>query len=212
LTHTRLLALGARVIAAAHAGRPDEVSTLLTRFRDLGGEEDDVASAVSGFGLTICHLLAEQWDRALAEVRRAAAYEAERPASYLSFVAGPALFLDVLADQAGEPECTAMAASAHAQAGWNRQFLLLARAVLGGRAGRGADAEAAFARFLRVSRPYPLARHLGLRLAAPAAAADGWGDPAGWLRTAEEYFRPTAPAVANACRDLSARRQGDLYA
>jgi hypothetical protein len=96
-----------------------------------------------------------------------------------------------------------MAASAHAQAGWNRQFLLLARAVLDGRAGRVAEAEATFARFLRVSRPYPLVRHLGPRLAAPAAAEDGWGDPAAWLQAAGKHFRQTAPAVAEACRHLS---------
>ena len=203
LTHTRLIALGERVIVAAHQGRPAEVGVLLERFRGLGGEDDDFAAAVRGFGLTIGHLLGEDRERALAEVRLAAAYEAERPASYLSFVAGPALFLNVLAGAAGEPECAAMAASAHAQAGWNRQFLLLARAVLGGRAGRVSEAEAEFARFLRVSRSYPLVRHLGPYLAAPAAAADGWGDPAGWRRAAGEYFRQTAPAVAEACREPS---------
>jgi len=204
LTHTRLIALGERVIVAAHEGRPAEATTLLARFGDLGGEQDDFASAVSGFGLAIGHLLGEHRDRALAEVRRAAAYEAERPASYVSFVAGPALLLTVLAEQAGERECAAMAASGHAQAGWNRQFHLLARAVLDGRAGRGAAAEAAFARFLRVSRPYPLVHHLGPRLVAPAAIEDGWGEPAGWLRTTQEYFRSSAPAVAEACRALSA--------
>nr|BFE74418.1 hypothetical protein GCM10020092_077190 [Actinoplanes digitatis] len=35
------------------------------------------------------------------------------------------------------------------------------------------------AEFLVLSRPYPLARHLGLRLVAPEAAADGWGEPLG---------------------------------
>lgn len=199
LTHTRLIAVGERVIVAAHQGRPAEVGVLLERFRELGGEEDDFAAAVRGFGLTIGHLLSEDRERALAEVRLAAAYEAERPASYLSFVAGPALFLNVLAGTAGAPECAAMAASAHAQAGWNRQFLRLAQAVLAGRAGRVAGAEAAFARFLRVSRPYPLIRHLGPYLAAPAAAADGWGDPDGWQRAAGEYFRQSAPAVADTC-------------
>ena len=212
LTHTRLIALGERIMVAAHEGRLVAATTLLTRFGELGGDEDDFAPAVGGFGLAIGHLLGEHRDKALAEVRRAAACEAERPASYVSFVAGPALLLNVLADQAGESECAVMAASGHAQAGWNRQFLLLAQAVLDGRAGRGASADAAFARFLRVSRPYPLIHHLGPRLAAPAAVEDGWGDPAGWLRTAQEYFRSTAPAVAEASRDLSTRTGRDLYA
>ena len=203
LTHTALIALGERVIVAAHQGRPAEVDRLLDRFAEHGGEDDDFASAVRGFGLTIGHLLAEQPDRALAEVRRAAADQSRRPASYLSFVAGPALLLTVLDGAAGERECAAMAASAHAQAGWNRQFLLLARAVLEGRAGRPAEAEASFARFLRIARSYPLVRHLGPRLIAPDAAASGWGDPAAWLRSAAEHFRLSAPAVAAVCRNLS---------
>lgn len=177
LTHTRLIALGERIIVAAHQGRPAEVALLLERFRDLGGEDDDFAAAVRGFGLTIGHLLGDDPQGALAEVRRATAVEARRPASYLSFAAGPALLLNVLSGAAGEPECAAMAAAAHAQAGWNRQFLLLARAVLCGRAGRAAEAQTAYARFLRVSRPYPLVRRLGPRLIAPAATADGWGGP-----------------------------------
>ncbi|MEU4222607.1 hypothetical protein AB0F10_45620, partial [Actinoplanes sp. NPDC026623] len=170
LTHTRLIALGERVIVAAHQGRPAEAGPLLQRFRDLGGEDDDFSAAVRGFGLAIGHLRGDDLPGALAEVRRAAADEARRPASYLSFVAGPALFLDVLAGAAGEPECAAMAATAHAQAGWNRQFLPLARAVLCGRDGRAAEAEAAFARFLRASRPYPLIHRLGPRLIARAPA------------------------------------------
>jgi tetratricopeptide (TPR) repeat protein len=170
LTHTRLIALGERVMVAAHQGRPAEVDLLLERFRELGGEDDDFSSAVHGFGLAVGHLRGGDLPSALAEVRRATADEAERPASYLSFVAGPALFLDVLAGVSGEPECAAMAATAHAQAGWNRQFLPLAHAVLLGRAGRTAEADAAFARFLRASRPFPLIHHLGPRLIDPAAA------------------------------------------
>jgi DNA-binding SARP family transcriptional activator len=176
LTHTRLIALGERVIVAAHQGRPDEVDRLLERFHELGGEDDDFASAVRGFGLTVGYLVAGQPGRALDEVRRSAAAEAQHPASYISFAAGPALLLTVLDGTAGEAECAAMTASANAQAGWNRQFLLLSRAVLDGRAGRPADARAAYARFQRMCRPYPLIRLLGPRLVAPAAAEDGWSD------------------------------------
>jgi DNA-binding NarL/FixJ family response regulator len=51
-----------------------------------------------------------------------------------------------------------------------------------------------------------MAAHLGLRLAGEAACADGWGDPAPWLRRAEEYFhRAGSPAVARSCRTLLRR-------
>jgi DNA-binding CsgD family transcriptional regulator/transcriptional regulator with XRE-family HTH domain len=205
LTHTRLLALGERIMVAAHRARQSDVDTLMARFQHLGGEEDDFASAVRGFGLAFCHLLHEDGERAVAELRRAATHEARRPTSYLSFVPGPTLFLSVLGGQVGEDECAALARSAQVQACWNHQFLELARAVLHGRAGRATEADRAVSRFLELSQRYPLARHLGLRLVAPVAIDHGWGDPASWLRIAEAYFHASAPYVARACRILLRR-------
>lgn len=202
LTHTRLIAVGVQIFVAAHQGRRPDLDDLLVRYRELGGERDDLASAVRGFGLACCLLLEEERERALAELRRAVADESARPASYVSFVPGPHLLLAVLAGEAGEAERARMAGSAQAQAGWNRQFLLLAEAVLHGRAGRGGAAGHAMARFVELSGHYPLAQHLGLRLVAEAALADGWGDPVTWLRTAEIYFHTGAPPVARACRVL----------
>jgi DNA-binding CsgD family transcriptional regulator len=60
-------------------------------------------------------------------------------------------------------------------------------------------------RFMELSRRYPLAHHLGLRLAAPSAIEHRWGDPVSWLRTAEIHFHATVPPVARACRDLLRR-------
>lgn len=78
--------------------------------------------------------------------------------------------------------------------------------MLAGRAGRPAQAQAAVDEALRLAAPYPVARHLGLRLVSEAAMADGWGDPVGWLRAAEEHFHRTdVPAVAAACRRLLRR-------
>ncbi|OLB74234.1 MAG: hypothetical protein AUI14_24155 [Actinobacteria bacterium 13_2_20CM_2_71_6] len=202
LTHTRLIALGERIIVAAHRAQRSEVDTLLVRFRELGGDEDDFSSAVRGFGLAFCHLLYEEGDLARAELNRAAAQESARPTSYLSFIHGPHLFLSVLTGVAGRAECAALARSAQVQARWNRQFLALAEALVHGRAGRGGDADEAMARFMELSQPYPLARHLGLRLVAPDAIEGGWGDPVSWLRMAEAYFHGSAPDVARVCRTL----------
>jgi DNA-binding CsgD family transcriptional regulator len=86
---------------------------------------------------------------------------------------------------------------------WSNQFLLLARAVQAGRDGRPAEADAAMAEHGRLAAPFALARCLGLRLAAEAALADGWGEPANWLREAEEYFHlGQYTALTNACRTL----------
>lgn len=202
LTHTRLLSVGVRIFAAAHAGLRSEVDALLARYRELGGEAEDLNSAVRGFGIAFCLLREEEHDRARTELAGAVAAEAARPASYLSFVHGPHLLLTVLAGAAGLPECDAFASSARTQATWNRQFLPLARAVLHGRAGELDDAGREMAEFMALSRPYPLAHHLGSRLVAPVAIEHGWGDPVSWLRTAEIHFHTTAPAVARACRGL----------
>lgn len=202
LTHTRLIAAGVRIFAAGHAGRRSDVDDLLATFGRLGGEQDDLDSAVRGFGVAFCLLQEERHDEARDELARAVAAEAARPASYLSLIHGPHLLLAVLAERAGWAECDAFAASAQTQATWNRQFLSLARAVLHGRAGDRADADADMARFVELSRRYPLAHHLGLRLVAPLAIEHGWGDPVSWLRTAEIHFHTTAPSVARTCRDL----------
>ncbi|HET9142934.1 AAA family ATPase [Actinophytocola sp.] len=203
LRHNQLIAVGVRVFAAAHAGPLADLDALLETYRRLGGEQDDdLDSAVRGFGVALCLLRHEQHEQARDELEQAAAVEAARPASYLSLVPGARLLLAVLADRAGWPECAAFAASAQTQAAWNRQFLLLARAVLHGRAGQARQAQQEMARFLELSQRYPLAHHLGLRLVAPHAIEDGWGDPVSWLRTAEVHFHDTAPAVARACRVL----------
>ena len=89
---------------------------------------------------------------------------------------------------------------------WNAQFLLLARAVQAGRDGRPAEAHAAMAEHSRLTAPFAFARPLGLRLVAEAALADGWGEPASWLREAEEYFHlGQLTALTAACRTLLRR-------
>jgi DNA-binding CsgD family transcriptional regulator len=84
---------------------------------------------------------------------------------------------------------------------WNRQFVRMAQAVLLGREGRTEAAEQAMAEAQEAAARYPLARHLGLRLVAESAHANGWGAPVAWLRQAEDYFHhASVPAVTGACR------------
>ena len=111
------------------------------------------------------------------------------------------VLLAVLDGRSGWSDYDVLAKSSAAGMRWNRQFADLARAVLLGRDGRCAEAAEAFESAQEAAALYPMARHLGLRLVAPEAAA--WGDPVTWLRTAEEYFHETGiPAVASACRGL----------
>jgi DNA-binding SARP family transcriptional activator/DNA-binding CsgD family transcriptional regulator/tetratricopeptide (TPR) repeat protein len=205
LTQTQRVAAGVRVMVAGHQARRFDVAARLARFAELGGEDDDFSSAVHGLGASFCHLLHEEPGPAQAELERASAREARQPTTYLSFIHGPHLLLAVSSGVAGGAECAAFAESAQNEAAWNRQFLMLAEALVHGRAGRAADADRAMARFVELSAPYPLAHHLGLRLVAQSALDDRWGDPVSWLRTAGAYFHDTAPQVARACRALMRR-------
>jgi DNA-binding CsgD family transcriptional regulator/tetratricopeptide (TPR) repeat protein len=202
LTHTRLLALGVRVMAAAHRGQRSRVEALLDEFTALGGDRIDLFSAVRGLGVAFGHLLAEDTERAGAELGQAVAQESTRPATYVSYVHGPHLLLSVLAGRAGAEACAQFAASAQVQARWNRQFLVVAQAILHARAGDTGAADRAMSQFFSLSQCFPLAHHLCLRLIAPAALDLGWGRPVPWLRAAEAYFHPFAPDVARACRRL----------
>lgn len=204
-----VIALGIRICVVAHQGRRAEVDDLVAEYERRGGRACDFTSAVWGFGLAFCSLIEEDRDRAAAELHEAVTAEASRPPQYLSFTHGLRLLLAVLAGTEGRPECEALLRSAHGSARWNRQFLILAQAVLAGREGDTAGAEQAVRQFQDLAAPYPLAAHLGLRLLAEAAIDDGWGQPGPWLRAAERYFHAAgAPRVAAAARFLL-RRAGE---
>lgn len=204
-----VIALGIRICAAAHQGRRSEVDERFAEYERRGGRSCDFTSAVLGFGLAFCSLLEEDRARAAAELRAAVVAAASRPPQYLSFTHGLRLFLAVLAGTEGRPECEALLRSAHGNARWNRQFLMLAQAVLAGRDGDAAGAEQAVRQFQDLAAPYPLTYHLGLRFLAEAAIDDGWGQPGPWLRAAERYFHAArAPRVAAASRILL-RRAGE---
>jgi DNA-binding CsgD family transcriptional regulator len=75
-----------------------------------------------------------------------------------------------------------------------------------GRDGKAEEAGARIAAALETSSLYPMARHLGLRMVAESAHADGWGDAVAWLRQAEDYFHTAdVQPVASACRSLMRR-------
>jgi DNA-binding CsgD family transcriptional regulator/tetratricopeptide (TPR) repeat protein len=195
-----------RVALAAHQGQRRQMERELAEFRRWGGEQS--LQSPQAFGSrAICALLEEDHDLALRELDEAFAWEQGNPSvHYLNGRYGLRPLLRALTGQAGTEEHAATAADPSAALPWNRQFERLAFAVHEGRAGRGTQAEAAVAQAQEAGEPFLMARRLGLRLVAPVALADGWGDPVGWLRDAEEYFHGAGvPAVANSCRDLLRR-------
>ncbi|MEV6520594.1 AAA family ATPase [Longispora sp. NPDC051575] len=169
--------------------------------------EDGPDVRVTGLGYAVCALLEEDHDRAAADLDAVLAQESQHPSAYqLAGGRGLRLLVEAHAGRAGWPEYEDVVRFPSAGVRWNRQFVLFARAVLLGRSGRPDAAAEAFEEAVLVAEPFPMAGQLGRRLVAEAAITDGWGEPAGWLRSAEEYFHGAGvPAVAGACRSLLRR-------
>ncbi|MFE0457720.1 AAA family ATPase [Kitasatospora sp. NPDC058965] len=195
-----------RAALAAHQGRRREMDQELAEFRRWDGDRSLQLPLVHG-NRAVCALLEEDRTQALAELDQAVGWEDRNPTVfYLNGRYGLRPLLRALAGVGDLDEHRAVAGEAAAGLPWNRQFGQLAHAVHLGRAGRVAEALDAVVTAQEAARPFVMARQLGLRLVAEAALADGWGDPVGWLRGAEEYFHGAAvPAVASACRDLLRR-------
>lgn len=202
----RYLLLGSATLAA-HRGRGREMERELVRFRQAGGEESFLMPLRHGLCRAIGALLTEDRAGARAELAAGLAWEQEHPnVFYLAGRHGLHPLLEVTEGTWQRPDLTRATAAPATELAWNRQFLGFADAVLLGRESRPQDAARAVDRARTAAAPFPLAHHLALRLTAEAALADGWGDPVGWLRTAEEYFHEAGiQPVAAACRALLRR-------
>ncbi|MFE2346649.1 helix-turn-helix transcriptional regulator [Kitasatospora cineracea] len=201
---TRRYLLLVSATLGAHRGRRREMERGLLAFRQAGGAESQLTPVMLGLCRAFCALLEEDRTAARAELAAAAAWEALHPnVYYLAGRYGLSPLLEVLAGRAERADFAAVAANPAAGLAWNRQFLMLADAVLLGREGLGERAAGLVEDFRRHAVIFPTGHHLGLRLVAEAALADGWGDPAPWLQAAEEYFHQSeVPAVVGACRAM----------
>ncbi|MFE3554048.1 AAA family ATPase [Streptomyces sp. NPDC059193] len=185
----------------AHQGRRTEMTEALEALAPLLDHAPGVRSMAYGLARAFCSLLEERHDAAEQEFAQALAYDAENPATADFGKHGVILLLGVLAGRMGRRHHAEAARTSTGRTRWNRPFVGLAHAVLLGREGRTAEATAAARTALEAAEPHPVAHHLCLRLVARTAYADGWGDPADWLREAEEYFHGAGlQAVAGACR------------
>ncbi|MGW5351920.1 helix-turn-helix transcriptional regulator [Streptomyces sp. NPDC004031] len=190
----------ADAVRHAHQGHRAAMTEALDRLAPLMAEAPGVRAMSYGLARAHCSLLEEDRDTAERELAQAIAYDAENPAAVDIGRHGLVLLLGALAGRVGLQHCTQPDTTGDR---WHRPFAGLAHAVLLGREGRTTEADTAARAALDAATPYPPARHLALRLVAPAAHHDGWGDPVTWLRDAEEHFHATGiPAVAAACRGL----------
>lgn len=204
------LMLVLRAVLAGHRGRRPEMASAIAELHAWRGELAQHVPRIHGLAGVFCALLEE--NRPLAADEMAAARHADEinPTTFpLTGKLGMDLLLGALCGTLAPPHLAAVTSAPASKLRWDRVFASFARAVVAGRAGRPDEAMTAVGDALTAAEPYPMARHLGLRLVAEAALGDRWGTPVEWLRSAEHYFRGEGvTAVADACREL-ARRGAD---
>lgn len=196
-----LVALGTAAAAAACRADRNAMEGLLSYLP--GQDVLGYGGEVWGYLRSVCSLLEEDHDQALADLEDAEA--ASRAAGHLGGFGHRAtrLLLRVTRGLAGWPDHQELECGNLAQMALHRSYLEWSRAVLLGREGRADEAGEAAAEALRLAAELPLNRHLAVRMAAPCAIADGWGSPLRWLRDTEDYFhRAGLVRPAAACRAL----------
>jgi DNA-binding CsgD family transcriptional regulator len=194
--------------ATIHAllGREAEMEERITEALRLAPGDPEMQA----FALGTCHaylaLHREELDRArrlldeaMACFRRASGGP---PRPYRGLWA----LMRALAGDDGEAACAEIRTSGATVNQGVAGYVGYGEAVLLGRAGRRREAEAAFARAEERMAVLRWWRHHAHRLVAPAAMADGWGDPVAWLREALDFFVAwDAERIASACRSLLRR-------
>ncbi|TDC23892.1 helix-turn-helix transcriptional regulator [Kribbella albertanoniae] len=197
--------LTTKAILEAHQGHRAAMEQTLAEAASRGGERASYELPYTfGLARAFCALLEEDRQLADSDLAQALAYDAQNPTTFhASGKNGLALLLGVLSARNSWPHFEVVTATAASGMRWNKQFVQMAHAVLLGRDGQHDAANAKMAEAMESASLYPMARHLGMRLVAEPAHADGWGDPIGWLRQAEEYFHTAQiQPVSSACRSL----------
>lgn len=198
-------ALAVRAMLFAHQGRDEDLAAAIAEFDRWRGAREDEVPLVRGLAQAVAAALRGETAEALRYLNGLRDLPDDPARKYdLCGESGLAVLLEAVAATAdpAAPAEPAQRERATSALPWNRQFVQFARAVSAGRAGDPTAAEDAFSRALETSSPFPVARHLALRLVSAAAARDGWGDPARWLREAEAFFRDVDNcAAAKCCRD-----------
>jgi DNA-binding CsgD family transcriptional regulator len=208
--------------AVGQLGARAEMEALLERAFALRGDDPEVCGLAWALVRGRFSLIQENRRHALQEIETGMQYFRRLPAGAASRPVIGALWALVRAveDADGEAACAELRASG---LDMNRQFrvgyLHLAEAVVLGRAGKEAQAVEAFGLGDAALAPIAWARQLGRRLVAEAALADGWGEPAAWLKEALPVFEDHGhDEIAAACRSLLRRagapvpRRGDASA
>jgi DNA-binding CsgD family transcriptional regulator/tetratricopeptide (TPR) repeat protein len=189
--------------ALGRLGRDDKMEAIIREVLDASGDDPFLGGMVWGHCRPEGSLIADNQRRALRELDTAMDYLRQVPTSPSFPGRGLWALLRAVNDVDGDAACAEVRASGATVHRMVRGFLLLADAVLCGRAGRLEEAERAFAAGDAELSDVDWYRHLARRLVAEAAILDGWGDPVAWMQQALIVFEDREQdRLAAACRSL----------
>jgi tetratricopeptide (TPR) repeat protein len=207
--HLATLPMAVIFQATAHAirGETQDMEARIAEAVALAPADQDVLGCAWGHCRATSSLLAGDLGAAHAQMATGAELLLSSPATIAPPFLGLWPLLGALLDRDAQ-SAAARVRSAHGTRHVVVAALLgYADAILAGRRGDHAEADAAFA--AADSEMGPLVtwyRQYARRLAGEAALADGWGEPVAWLREAAAYFAARADdRVAAACRGLLRR-------
>lgn len=197
-------ALAIKAVLCAHRGREAELAETVAAFDQWRGADKSEVPQVRGLALGVAALLRGAMTDARAHFKGLREFDGRARITkyFLCGEFGLGLLVEAVEGSAGWGRYHEISAQGASGMPWNRQFVEFTRALLAGRDGDAAEADRSMARALATAEPFPLARHLALRMVSPIAARDGWGEPVRWLRESEAYFETAnIPAAARCCRD-----------
>jgi DNA-binding CsgD family transcriptional regulator len=201
LHETTAAALGLEAYVHARARRPDQLRRCADEARAIAPGAATEVKIMSASA--VLALVEEDREAARRHLEVAARHAASAPGDHAYSPAGGLLALvQALDGTYHRSKADVPQASIHFLAA---AFHRYASAVVAGRAGDD-RAAALVTEGDQILGGHEWLRQLGRRLIAEAAVADGWGDPAAWLREALAYFDGRGEeANASACRSLLRR-------
>ena len=206
---TEAIAINVQALIAAITGDRAEMTRTAERAERVVPDDPEVLFSTWGLTRVTASLFLDDLPRALRESERAIAYGGDATLFSLRRAWGYHAILRAVFGKDGRA-AVEQAGAEGAAVGWNQGYLCYAMAVLEGRNGHRDLASLLAEDGSAYLAPYaPCWNHLARRLVAPAALADGWGQPAAWLREAAADFQASGHAkLASACRGIL-RRAGE---
>ncbi|HEY6745156.1 MAG TPA: AAA family ATPase [Mycobacteriales bacterium] len=187
-------------IAHAELGHAEEAEKCVTRSLALFPDDLDINAAAWGQVRARAALIADDLDRLLQTLDKAADYLRRSPSVTPTPTRGLWALVRTIAGDGDGARDEARPSTVN----WENAALLgYAEAVAAGRRGRRREAEAELAAADRAMARLPWWRHRIRLLIADSAVTDGWGDPIGWAREALPVFAGRGETrLASRCREV----------